>query len=410
MSQAASLLAANSALSTKRKYRRPQHQWSLRTRPWQIQPCCIAPVLPGETLKRLLFQSRVVSDPIKNPLIGWWKEYYFFYVKHRDMDARDTLTTMMLDADADMSSLLASAKTAHYHTASSFDWVEMCKKRVIMEYFRDGQESYTISEIDNMPVASINQQSWLDSARLDDDIPDDTVPTNAADMSLEGFDAEYRTWSLLRSQALTDMDYEDWLATYGVRRSRTELHKPELIRYVRDWTYPTNTIDPTNGAARSAVSWSFQERADKDRFFTEPGFIFGVTVTRPKVYRTQDGNLVDWMMNAVSWLPAILRDDPYTSMRLFTDTTGPLATAVTDANGYWVDLRDLFLYGDQFLNYAATTDTVNLVARPGATITDWKYPSATDAAELFVDETTNRLVREDGVVTLEILGRESDAT
>lgn len=397
-------------LATARKYRRPQHQFYLRTRPWQLQPFLLAPVLPGETMKRLLMQSRVVSDPIKNALIGWWKEYYFFYVKHRDMDDRDKLVAMMLNASEDMSTLNAAAKAAHYHTASSIDWAEMCKKRCVMEYFRDGDEAYTISEIDSMPVASINQQSWLDSAYLDDDIPDDTVATAATDMSLEGFDAEYRTWSLLRSQQLTNMDYEDWLATYGVRRDRTQLHKPELIRYVRDWTYPTNTIDPTSGAARSAVSWSFQERADKDRYFTEPGFIFGLTCTRPKVYRTQDGNLVDWFTSTLQWLPAVLRDDPYTSMKQFTAANGPLATAVTDTEGYWVDVRDLYLYGDQFINFAATTDTVNLVARPGATVKDWKYPNATDAAELFVDETTNRLIREDGVVTLEILGRESDAT
>ena len=183
-----------------------------------------------------------------------------------------------------------------------------------------------------------------------------------------------------------------------------------MIRYVREWTYPTNTIDPTNGAARSAVSWSIQARADKDRFFPEPGFIFGCTVVRPKVYRTQDGSLADWLMDALTWLPAIMADEPYTSLKQFTATNGPLATAVTDANGYWVDVRDLFLYGDQFINYAADTDKVNLVARPGATVKDWKYPSATDAAELFVDETTNRLIRCDGVVSLNILGRESDAT
>lgn len=372
-----------------------------------IQPMLLAPVLPGETLKRLLFQSRVVSDPIKNPIIGWWKEYYFFYVKHRDMDARDTLTAMMLNVSQDVSALKVAAQTAHYHTAASFDWAEMCKKRVVMEYFRDGAETYTQGTVGSLPAASINQQSWLDSAYLDDDIPD------TADMSesIEGFDQEFRTWSYLRSQQLTQMDYEDWLATFGVRRDRVAYNKPELIRYVRDWTYPTNTIDPTSGAARSAVSWSFQERADKDRFFTEPGFIFGCTVTRPKVYRTQDGNLVDWAMDVTKWMPAVLRDDPYTSLTKFSDTTGPLATAVADVDGYWVDMRDLYLYGDQFINYATPTKAqLNIVARPGATVKDWKYPGDTDASALFVDETTNRLVREDGVVTLEILGRESDAT
>lgn len=271
---AATLLASERLRSSPRRTRSPQHPFYLRYRPWQIQPFVIAPVLPGETLTGATLQSRVVSDPIKNPLMGWWTEYYFFYVKHRDMTDRDKLTAMMLNVQEDVSTLKVAAKAAHYHQASSFDWVEMCKRRVVEEYFRDGDDAYPGVEIDSMPVAAINQNSWLDSAYLDDDIPDATVETTATDLSLEGFEQAYITWQFMRANQLIDMDYEDYLATYGIRKNRTELHKPELIRYVRDWTYPTNTIDPSNGAARSAVSWSFTERISKDRFFTEPGFVF----------------------------------------------------------------------------------------------------------------------------------------
>jgi len=34
--------------------RRPQHSFSLKSRPWRLDPFMIAPVLPGETLKNLL--------------------------------------------------------------------------------------------------------------------------------------------------------------------------------------------------------------------------------------------------------------------------------------------------------------------------------------------------------------------
>ena len=68
----------------RRVTRRPQHTFQLRHRPWEIQPFMLAPVLPGETMQNLLLQARVVTDPIKNPLIGWWCEHYVFYVKHRD--------------------------------------------------------------------------------------------------------------------------------------------------------------------------------------------------------------------------------------------------------------------------------------------------------------------------------------
>lgn len=393
-----------------RRTRSPQHQFNLRYRPWVIQPFLLAPVLPGETMKSLSFQSRVVSDPIKNPIIGWWTEYYFFYVKHRDMDARDTLTAMMLDYTTNVSALNASAFVQHYHAAGTFDWVEMCKKRVVMEYFRDGDETYPGAQINSMPIARINTDSWLDSAYLDDAIPDQTVPSDLTPMSLEGFEAAYKTWEFQRANQLSQMDYEDFLATYGVRQAKRELHKPELIRYVRDWTYPTNTIDPTNGTPRSAVSWSFAERASKDRYFSEPGFIFGVTCTRPKIYRTQDSHLADYMTDALSWLPAIMRDEPYTSLKKFTDTQGPLATAVTDTDGYWVDLRDLFLYGDQFLNYAPTTALVNLQVGPTGAVSDWKYATSADSTALFVDTVTNFYLKADGVVNLHILGTQSEST
>ena len=64
-----------------RKSRRPSHPFQLRHMPWQIQPFLIAPVLPGETLKNILLQSRAVTKPIKNGIVGWWMEYHFFYVK-----------------------------------------------------------------------------------------------------------------------------------------------------------------------------------------------------------------------------------------------------------------------------------------------------------------------------------------
>ena len=79
---------------TSRTPRRPQHTFAIEARPWQLVPFFIAPVLPGETMKNMLFQARIVSDPIKNPLIGWWAEFFFWYVKHRDLNepSRSQLT------------------------------------------------------------------------------------------------------------------------------------------------------------------------------------------------------------------------------------------------------------------------------------------------------------------------------
>ena len=69
----------------RRVTRSPKHPFQLRTKPFQIQPFLLSPVLPGGTLSNLVLQSRVVSKPLKHALMGWWCEYYFFYVKPKDI-------------------------------------------------------------------------------------------------------------------------------------------------------------------------------------------------------------------------------------------------------------------------------------------------------------------------------------
>ena len=57
--------------TVRRKLRSPKHPFSVRAKPFEICPFLIAPVLPGETMTNALLQSRVVSDPIAHPLIGF---------------------------------------------------------------------------------------------------------------------------------------------------------------------------------------------------------------------------------------------------------------------------------------------------------------------------------------------------
>lgn len=393
-----------------RKTRSPEHTFQIRHKPWVIQPMLIAPVLPGETFKNLLLQARVVSDPVKNPLIGWWIEYYFFYVKLRDLPGRETYENMMLDGELTTSSLNAAAKVATYHNdANSPDYVQQCLDCIVEWYFRaEGEGAHNL---DNMPLAAVNRTDWLDSvindadfvAPIDVDVdgPDANTTVQASEV-----DRALNTWQLLRAQQLTDMSFEDYLATYGVRVQREDIHQPELIRYVKEWTYPTNTIDPLTGAPSSAISWSIQERGDKDRFCREPGFIFGVSVARPKIYMSNmKGAAVEMMTSAQRWLPAIMRDDPYTSLVKQPAGTGPLSSN-TDA--YWVDLKDLFLYGDQFVNFALTETNAGLVALPTAGL-DKRYVTEAMIDGLFVSSGAD-MVKQDGVVRLSILGSLTDTT
>jgi len=412
----------------KRRMRRPQHTFQLRHRPFQIQPFMIAPVLPGETMKNMLMQARVVTDPIRNPLIGWWMEYYWFYVRLRDLEERDTMESMILDLDAVTTGIDdAVAKNTHYHNAGK-NYVNMCLKRVTDEYFRDEGEAVTIATLNDLPLAQFTGNSWIDSFTPDDEVETNTINTDGADIPASEFEAQYNTWMVLRQQRLTEMDFEDYLASHGVRRNLAEKNKPELIRFVREWSYPSNTVNPSPvldaedevvtpaGAPTSAVSWSIAERGDKDRFFAEPGFIFGVTVARPKIYLSgQREAAVHLLDNTFMWLPAMLRDNPETSLRKVAQATGPLGGNIT-TDDYWVDMRDLFLYGDQYINFGLTATDANFLDLPletGAALS--RYPAAADIQALFVDTTADgadskNKIRQDGVCNLHILGTQSDVT
>lgn len=409
-----------------RKLRAPRHAFSLITRPWQIQPFLIAPVIPGETMKNLMIQSRCVTDPLVSKLTGWWNEYYFFYVKHRDLEGREDFTAMMLDLEKDMSAYKESASVPYYNFPNGFNWTKLCLQRVVETYFRNEGEAWDAFMIDGMPAGAVNIQSFVDSMLLGDayDTPDLDVDANADDtITASEIDNAMRTWQFMRANQMTEMSYEDWLSTYGVRTPRVELHRPELLRYIREWQYPSNTVEPTDGTVASALSWSIRDRADKDRFFAEPGFIFGVTVARPKVYySTQEGSAAHLMENALTWLPALMRDDPYTSLVRLSDTQGPFAATVTDSDGYWIDIKDLLLYGDQFRNFdpagaVAGADQIwTGAALPDATLANKDYPSLTDSRNLFkatfATEPNDNLtrVRQDGIVTLSILGAQVDTT
>lgn len=402
------------AYAGRRVPRMPVHEWNLRARPYQIQPCLIAPVLAGETLKSAMFQTRVVSDPIKNPLIGWWKEYFFFYVKHRDLDARDKLTEMMLDPEWTSASnaLDEAASVPYYSYATTINWTRLCLKRVVEEYFRNEGESWDEFTLDGLPVASVNKTKWMDSIlpsaaydEVDVDIDMDADGTT----TVTEVTAAMAMYEMLKNHGLTEMTYDEYLATHGVRPATVELHRPELLRNVSDWTYPSNTVDPATGTPSSALSWSVRERIDKDRFFKEPGFILGVSITRPKVYFSkQRGSAVGMLNDALSWLPAVMTDRAETSLKHFADLTGPLGD-VTDAGGYWVDVRDLFLHGDQFVNYdPATATDANMIGLPTASLQK-RYAASADVDALFKTTTANK-IREDGVMSLVIHGHQRDHT
>lgn len=408
----ASIKVVQELTKTGRKLRNPVHNWNVRAKPWIIQPICIAPVLPGETLKNILIQARIVTDPIQNGLIGWWTEQHWFYVKLRDLPTAvaSAYTDLMITPGSVMTAVHSAAKTDTYHGyATSVDTAQACLEAVVDRYFRDEDEAWNTagSTIGSMPLAAISrhngQPGWMDS------LIDTTLLPAGSTISgdAETVNGLLDTYQYLRDMKFMDMTFEDFCRSYGVNiPTADEINKPELLRSIKDWSYPVNHVEPTTGVPASAVSWALKERVDKDRLFKEPGFIFAVSVTRPKVYfSVQRSAMTDFLDTPFSWLPALMGDNPETSLREFTNANGPL-TGTT--NGYWVDIRDLFLYGDQFVNFSMAATDDNSVALPTAAMNK-RYVAETDIDSIFKSGTTD-LVRQDGTARLSILGRQIDYT
>lgn len=413
-------LSIQQAGQKSRVLRSPSHQFYVETKPFGIYPFCLAPVLPGETLKNLQMQSRVVTDPVVSPLVGWWAEYYFFYVKLRDLGeaVKSAVETMILNpTDPSAASLSGIVETdddvRHYFApgaGSAVNWVERCLNKVVEDYFRDEDESATTYMYDGVPLAKFNQKAFWESLFYQSEIDTGTLPTDAQD-----FTVYYEKWLWLRQNKMVDMTFEQYLETFGVRAPGGQIGKCELIRFVRDWSYPSNTVDPSSGAPTSAVSWSVAERADKDRFFTEPGFVFGVTVKRPKTYcghQTQVGSVM--LDRAFNWLPAMLKDNPETS--IFELGAASEGNNPTNQANVLLDVRDLFVHGDQFLRISnplvdAIGDAHHMSGR-AATHDGLTYPKDADIDDLFSDRSPAEKVwiREDGIVKLNILGTQLDMT
>lgn len=399
------------AQQSRRVPRNPRHSFAIEQRPFQLQPFMIAPVLPGETLKNLKCQARVVSDPINNPLIGWWNEKYFFYVKHRDLDARETFVNMMLDPTTNMTPVVQTAAEAPYYyagTAGNINFLKLAMKRIVEEFFRGDDEAWDIAAgmLDGLPMGKVNLENYTDTLYLNSAVP--ATPVMVDTPQPDTIDEKVRQWEFLYQYGLTQLTYDQWLQTYGVSTPKADEDNnvPELIRYSRSWSYPSNTVEASTGIPSSALSWVDDFTADKDRYFKEPGFIIGIACIRPKVYLSNlKGYAASLLNDYQAWLPAIASHGmPHISLKKVAGATGPIQnTGASPGGDYWLDLRDLLVYGDQFIVGAGTK---NQLALPLPT-TARTYAASADINAMFSVATVNK-VRQDGIVALNILGMQID--
>jgi len=456
-------MAERSGISTSVQYNRlptnrrvgrhPRHSYNIRYRPYQIVPMMIAPVLPGESMTNALWQALCQTDMPANSQVGWWKEEWLFYVKLRDLNDREALETMVINPSFDRTALNDdTARTYSYHFGKGagasdsgyIDWTSKCLQRVVECYFREGDEAWNIATLDSLPIAGIPQETAIDSLMLDTEFTTDDIELldisagttwigSDDKLKMSELQAAMQQWAILQAGGLSEATFEDYLAQFGVKLPGEELHRPECIRYHKSWQLPMGSGGQGATAAAAAattpitdsgrVKWRTALRADKKRFFKEPGFIFGVVCVRPKTYlQKQTGAIAHSMVDAFSWLPRIMDTDPIYSVRKFAAGCGPFQASNAD---YRLDIRDLLIYGDQFINYDISSFSAGgapYMALPVTNTLQKRFPftgavsgAQTEIDQLFIDYTNavipgEKLIREDGVVALHIQGMQRDTT
>lgn len=407
-----------SAPPTDRVGRYPKHPFLTREVPFTAQPFMLARVLPGETLENLFMESRVISDPILNSIIGWKKEYYFFYVRASDL-LLNAIKAMFVDpANANITGQDEAAnKTTTYAAKGGIDWAQKCLDRVVETYFRDqGETAASRAFADGSRIVQIRDTMWMDSMIAKANMPEG--PAIAGATSAGDLDRLMDAFAQLRALGLADMTYEDWLRSQGISIPDKDDDKPELLARFSEFQYPTNTVEPTTGVPASAVSWVFKNGERKRFFFKEPGFLLGVSVTRPKVYfGGLAGSVAGFAKRAWDWMPNYVADMPETSLENQPVNTGPLGdrTGGTVWADYFIDNRDELLYGDQWQNMRAFTATLatdganHMLALPDAT-GNFRYPSEAMCKAFFKTPASAFYVRQDGYVSLSIKGLQVDYT
>lgn len=388
-----------------RRLRRPTHNAFLHFRPWTITPFLAAPVLPGETLKSALFQSRVLSSPIKNQVVGWWLEHYFFYVKHRHLINGDKYLAMMLDLNYTNTGTYASDAAVYHALSGDLAIVREAYNRVVNEFFRGDGESVGEGAT-ALHKARVRLPGWWDSiiptTALDTGtggVGDDSIGGAALDQVGE-LGRALEQWQTLRMLGVTNLEYDDWLRGFGVSVAAPVEDRPELLRYTREWQLPSSavSVDATAQRVSSVVSWSPTERIDKDRYFKEPGLILGVVLARPKMYHSRRQSGIGQLANALGWQTPFRTGGPYETYQ-----------NVLGLTGYAFDPSDLYNHGDQWVYVSAGTANLPEIAFPADGALD--YASDAEINAIFVDGATGHL-KMDGVVNLNIAtgAVESDMT
>jgi hypothetical protein len=422
---------------TDRVTRSPRHFYQTQQLAFALQPFCIAPVLPGETLTNFFNEARLLSDPIRNGMLGWKFHQFLFYVKASDLlgDAIRDMFADPLNVDLAASQGIAVNDQTYYTAKGGVPYLELALKKITETYFRDEGEPWNIATCNPnvggkpLPLAQIKEGFWMDSLTDKDLVPEQAEVDGAADTG--DLERLLGAFEQLKLMGLANMDYEDYLRAHGISvDSVAEPGKPELVASWSEFMYPSNTVNPTDGTATGALSTVVKKGETSRKFFKEPGFIVGIQVARPKVYfNGLAGNLAAHMSRSWDWLPSWLHDNPLGSLKKFEPGTGPLGDRTTDTDGYFVDMADLLMHGDQLLSRGTNASGAGYEssgqAWSPAVPTDgrrhwlplpdqslnWKYPTQNMILSFFKDAVTDKqAIHLDGYVSFTIRGHTRERT
>jgi len=407
-----------------RVQRQPNFPIAGSLKPYGLYPAMATPVLPGETLLDFEMKRRMLSMPVRHPLVGAWLETWLVYVKLTDIDP--ALAEMFVSQDMPTTGYTASAANARYFTkAGQIDWIGLCMASIWDAYFADASEiGGTRPTIDGVLMRGRKNVDWAHNLMF---TPDGMT---AADLPSNP-EAQLTGMQMMALAGMSELTYEKYLAQYSVSQKETaDLQgKPEILRYVPSWTVPTNSIDPASGAPSSAWAWSDAFKAEKPMRFPEPGFLILVQSVTPKMFSDAfDATRLGGMWGFADWFPSYNLSDPAAGIvEINADDPAFLAAFGAAADGgLLVDHRDLLTRGEAFVNHGwdAGPYRIPRISTQRVTAGDatplqrlrGKYPSLDDVNALFVEHTATtpddkrRCCYYEGICSATIRGHVKDTT
>lgn len=399
----------------KRFHRRPNFPIAGTMKPFGLYPIMIHPVLPGETLKSAQSKWTVISQPLINPFCGCWLESWLFYVKLTDLD-RDLGQMFISDSYSTSGWTSGATKERLFAVSGEIAWVSKCMERIHDAYFLSEGETTKFLNIDTViRRIKMNNRSWYQNLMFE--------PAEVAlDVSGErDHDAQMTAWQMVQQMQLTELSYESYLEQYGVKSMRLGIGEPEVLRFTRSWTKPTNFVDPATGAPSSAWVWNDELKLEKDKRFEEPGFIVQCAAFRPKMYQAgQVATMTGTLWGFSDWFPAYNLTDPAAGIKRIGTDAPVFKSDLNAAEGevqLLYDLRDLLSHGEQFVN-----DTSPKYALPMST--GWSTVAAADPSDVrgeYTDNTSDEAIfvgtadaeercLYEGITSLTIAGHVQDTT